>query len=205
MGFAQSRAKECGNSEGATIKKIAQLIASYYWGKKNLGPANAKDSVGKLFEREAYDKIRDTPTELAFQIFMVNENVKECYDALAKSRRYLGNLRGHINLTLIGLVFLCLRNAGARFGNQSFSQVLQRQWEDGRWYPVHIQRWRQFSKLASDHISLAYKKEDQASRSKKEGPLTYNNFFKSSYHVDKIMKGSLSGSLKKAARQVLSS
>ena len=76
---------------GPNIKKMTQLIASYFWDKKKLGPTIAKQSLGELFEDESYDIIRETPPELAYQIYLVDKNMDDCLKDLALSKKYIKN------------------------------------------------------------------------------------------------------------------
>src|SRR5690606_24971505 len=59
--FRKTELKNIGVSKGPFMPKLTQLIASYYYDKKYLGPAIAKQSINDLFvEETAYKKIRNT-------------------------------------------------------------------------------------------------------------------------------------------------
>ena len=78
--------RSVGVAKGPLNKKLAQLIASYHWDNAELGPAKAKLSVTKLFDPSAYEQVRKTNPELAFQLFLVNENLEQAYAEWRASR-----------------------------------------------------------------------------------------------------------------------
>src|SRR5439155_15043933 len=53
--------KSVGIRRGPHIKKLTQLIASYHWDKKQLGPVVARGGLGELFEEKPYATIKRTP------------------------------------------------------------------------------------------------------------------------------------------------
>jgi hypothetical protein len=69
--------RNVGIAYGTSIKYQTQLIASFYWSKPRLGPAAAK-KVADLFEGDLYEKIREAPAELVFQLFLLSEAIWEC-------------------------------------------------------------------------------------------------------------------------------
>ena len=81
--------KSVGIRRGPNIKYLTQLIASYYWNRKGLGPATAKHSLGELFEGNAYNIIRQTPPELAYQLFLVDDCLDVSCRDLAAQKQYI--------------------------------------------------------------------------------------------------------------------
>jgi len=195
--------KSVGIERGPGIKSMTQLIASFYWDNKKLGPAIAKHSLGELFEEEAYDFIHHTPPELAYQIYVVGWNLDTCYRQLAKSKQYIANLRGHINLTLFAVVVKVLQSAGARWGDPEFTQLLEQQWESDEWSTGHYVRWQQLTKACVDYIRAYYNKEN-AEFLKVEGDrLAFANYFKSQTYIATIMCSPIPSKLTKLAKGVL--
>ena len=72
--------QEFGIEHGPDIRLLTQLIASYYWQRKSMGPAVAKSRLGELFEDDTYKIIVQTSPELAYQMYKFWELVE---DALA--------------------------------------------------------------------------------------------------------------------------
>lgn len=195
--------RSVGIERGPGIKRLTQLIASFYWNSKKLGPAIAKSSLGELFEGEAYDLIHHISPELAYQTWLVGWNLDTCYWQLAKSKKYIANLRGHIDLTLFALIQKVLRSAGARWGNPEFTQLLEQQWDSDKWWTGQFVRWRQLTKACVDYIRAYYDKEN-ARFLKTEGyRLAYANYFKSQTYIATIMSSPVSSQLTKLAKRVL--
>jgi hypothetical protein len=54
---------------GPDIRVVTQLIASYHWQNKSMGPAVAKSKLGELFEDDTYKIIVQTPPEVAHRMY----------------------------------------------------------------------------------------------------------------------------------------
>jgi len=188
---------------GPGIKKSTQLIASFYWNKKKLGPAIAKQEVGELFEGETYDLICETPVELVYQIYLVNDDLEGAYWELANSKRYIAYLKGHINLTLLAVVAKTLKAAGADWGKEEFSQLLEKQREQWWGWGGYSAPWRKLTKACIDHIVTHYKKEARAVYKAEGYEPTYPHYFKNQSYVAKILNAPIPGTLTKLARKVL--
>jgi AIPR protein len=192
--------RSVGINQGPGIKKLTQLIASFYWDKKKLGPAAARQSAGELFEGDAYDLIKDTPPELAYQTYLIGENLQECLRTLSNSKRYIYYLKKHVYLTLFALIAKKLGTCGAGWGEQSLTELLEEQWKEWEYYEP---RWRRLAKAGVDHIQAQYKKEASRIRRKEGYDLTHGNYFKSPTYVGKLLGAPSPGTLRKFARQVL--
>ena len=192
--------RSVGISRGPTIKALAQLIASYRWNEKRLGPAVSKKGVGELFEGSSYDRIRATPPELAYQIWLVQTIVDDCHKRLLNGERYIESLRGHSKQALFALTVKVLSSAGAAWDESEFTCLLEDHY--GRWGQVK-DHWKRLTKGCIKHIFRSYKSAARTSRRKDGEELTYNNYFKTPSLVEKIFKGGSPRDLVKLARKAL--
>jgi hypothetical protein len=183
---------------GNNIKRLSQLIAGYLWPK--LGPAVAK-KVKELFDGAAYEQIRETTPELAFQIHLLDVDLRVCEKELAGEKVYIHNLKSYAHLADFSLVAKALQGAGAAFGDPALTDHLRGQWTD--WHPTHDRTWKKLAKACIDHILVAFKKES-SKYSRREGEeLTYANYFKSQSYMSGLLGAPLGGEIKRCARAVL--
>lgn len=199
----QDRSREMrsiGIQNGINIKKLTQLISCYYSLKPKLGPAGAKN-VALLFEGAIYEYIRETPPELAFQLFLLHEVIHECLHNLSREKVYIRNMETHAYFALYSLLLRLITDAGGEFGKSSLTLLLHKQWEN--YYPVRLNLWKKLTKLGIDHIADEFKKNYKLhSRSQKE-PLTYVNYFKNQSMMLKLLKRPVSRSIRIAAQAAL--
>jgi hypothetical protein len=198
--WSQRRAElvSVGIRRGPGIKFLTQLIASYHWDKKQLGPAIAKGTVGELFEEAPYQLIRRTPPDLAYQLYLLSEILDECMNELAASKRYIDELASYVWLALFALSAKAVQACGAKFGEAEFAILL----EKGA-YPKH--RWLKFCKAGVDTIRAAYKKDAKRYRTKEGKELTLANFSKAQEYVGKLLKKPLPAQLRRLARKLVRS
>jgi len=189
-----------GITRGSSIKALAQLIASYYWDDKKLGPAIAKKSVGDLFVGTAYDHIRVTPPELAYQMWLVAGIVDDSFKQLAEDERYIESLSGHSRQALFALVAKVLSSSGAPWGKAEFTVLLEDHYTN--WDKIEG-RWRRLTKGCIKHIYSHYKRAARVFRRREEYELTLNNYFKTPSDVGRIFKRSSPRDLVTLARKAL--
>jgi hypothetical protein len=176
------------------------LIASFYWSKPRLGPAVAK-RVADLFEGDVYEKIRETPPELAFQLYLLGDVLWGCRRDLATDKVYIRGLKFYEYFALFSLVIRALTEVGAKWSDPNLTAQIHAQWVE--YYPTHYNQWRKLTKACIDHILVAFKKESRG-YSKREGEeLTYANYFKNQTYVGKMLKAKLPGDIKQYARIAL--
>jgi hypothetical protein len=192
--------RSVGIEYGTSIKWHTQLISSFYWSKPRLGPAVAKN-VANLFEGELYNQIRETPPELAFQIFLLDSALWESRYELSKNKVYIRHLRSYEYFTMFSLAVRALTAVGAKWATPDLTAQLQEQWED--YYPIKFNRWRKFAKSCIDHIVAAFKKDARQYSRREEQELTYANYFKNQSSVGRILKAVLPGEIKRRARAAL--
>ena len=71
--YRRTELKSLGISRGPDIKWLAQLISSYDWDSKLLGPVPAKARLGALFEGKSYELIKKTKPELAYRLYLLGQ------------------------------------------------------------------------------------------------------------------------------------
>lgn len=193
--------RSVGIKYGTSIKWLTQLVSSFYWSKPRLGPAVAKN-VADLFEGELYDSIRETPAELAFQLYLLDGNLWESRTDLSKDKVYIRNLRSYEYFALFSLAVRALTEVGVKWGSPEFTATLHGQWKEG-YYPARFNLWRKLTKACIDHIVVAFKKEAKQYSRREGGELTYANYFRAQVYVSRMLKKGLPGEIKRPARAAL--
>lgn len=194
--------RSVGIKYGTSIKWLTQLISSFYWSKPRLGPAVAKN-VGDLFEGELYEKIRETPAELAFQLHVLDVALWEARRSLAGDKVYIRSLKSYEYFALFSLVGHALSEVGARWGDPDLTAQLVGQWPE--YYPTHFNHWRKLTKVCIDQILVAFKKESRGYSRREGEDLTYANYFKNQGYMGRILKMKVTGETKRRARVALKS
>ena len=87
--YRRTELKSLGISRGPNIKWMAQLISSYNWDKKLLGPVPAKSELGLLFDGKQYQLVKGIAPELAYQLYLLGMILEDCSKQLAKSTKYV--------------------------------------------------------------------------------------------------------------------
>ncbi|HEX8493698.1 MAG TPA: AIPR family protein [Pyrinomonadaceae bacterium] len=192
--------KSVGIIQGPTIKKLTQLIASYYWRSSRLGPANAKLKLSGLFDEKAYEEISKTPIELAYQIYLTNSLISQSYRTLSESTAYIRKLKGHVNLSLLSMVIKVFQSAKAKWGNSEWTQLLEEQSE--KWM-MHTRKWDNFVKACAASIYNYYKKEAALYQQEEAGILTFNNYFKTQKYVSKFLEAPTPNNLVELAQKIM--
>jgi hypothetical protein len=173
-----------------------QLIASYHWDNKHLGPVAAKGGRGGLFEEKPYEIIRDTPPELVYQIYLLSEIIDHSLKELSASKRYVDELATYLHLALFSLCVKALHAGGANFGETELTMPLE-----NRAVPGY--RWRRFCKSGIDIIRTTYRGEAKRYRRKTGKNLTLANFFRAREYVGKLLQKPLPQSFRQLGRQVV--
>lgn len=184
---------------GSSIKRLTQLVASFNWSKPRLGPVVAKN-VADLFEGETYEVIQRTSPELAFQLFLIDENLKACRAALGKEKAYTANIGSAAHLALFSLVVRALREAGANWGDSGLSEHLQSQWSD---WDKQCRNWKTLTKICIDHIVTGYKGYEKKHMRITRKELSHANYFKNQTAVSQLLKSRMGGKIKTYSRAVL--
>ncbi len=182
---------------GPDIRVLTQLIASYYWQRKSMGPAVAKSRLGELFEDDTYKIIVQTPPDLAYQMYKFWGLVEDAMRHWSEERQYIEAVRRHVGFALFSLLMRGSELAGAKWGKGEFTRFLDADWEKDpkAFYAV--------AKKAIDHILSFYKRQQKISRKKQRGDLTLNNFFKSQTYIKQVLSAPLPGGMVRAFKSIL--
>jgi hypothetical protein len=190
--------RSIGISRGPQIRRMAQLIASYRWNDKKLGPANARLSVAKLFQGTAYDSIRKTSEESAYKIYLVSLIVDQCFKELSKYK-YVNSIKAYTYYTTFALVVRALTECGAPWDAPEFTEFLESD------EISDLKLWRALVKRGMDHIYEQYKMAVRSYRKKTGVYLSLNNYFKSPSDIEKILIKPVPPLMKKISRTLLMS
>ena len=182
---------------GPDIRLLTQLIASFHWQKKAMGPAVAKASLGELFDDSTYSITAQTPQELAYQLYKFWELVEEALQHWAGQRRYIHAVRRHIGFALFSLLTRLSELADAKWGGGDFTRFLEAEWEKDP------KDFHSLTKNAVDHILSFYKKQLKAYRKKEGKDLTLNNFFKSQTYMKEVLSANHPARMVKAMKSIL--
>lgn len=193
--------KSIGIRKGPNIKELAQFIASYYVKNKTLGPAIAKVSVSGIFEEKPYAVIRETSTELAYQIYLLSKILNRTFKDLSSKRKYIKNYSGHIKFALFSVLVILLKSEKAKWNKDKFTKFLEE--HDGYMSMINKKLWEKLVKGAIDHINQFYKEEKKKYKKQKGKELTFNNYFKSKTYVEKILDSRMPRALRTSVRRIL--
>lgn len=172
--------KSVGVSKGPRLPRLMQLIASYHWDKhrKGLGPANAKQHVASLFELGPYEELTRTPTELAFQIYLLGERVDAALRSVARTKKWAESLKGHADLALFAIVVRTLDDADAQWRKDKLTTAFT-DWE---------RDWTGLTLGCLDLIRTSFDKQAARYWKQNHKALTTNNFFKSQAYVGPLLE-----------------
>jgi hypothetical protein len=189
--------KGLGIGRGPNIKRLTQLIASYYWDKKPLGPVAAKRELGQLFDGKPYELIEMTTPELAYQLYVLERIVNDIVGQLSVSKKYVYRMESHMRFTLFALCVKALQTAGANFGTSKMSARLEAEASS----PGH--QWFSFCNELTQFVRSDYQRAAAAYRKSVGGDLNYANFFKSQNYVGRILARRFPPRIKRNARRIL--
>ena len=189
--------KSVGIVRGPDIKQLTQLIASYHWDSKLLGPVAARRELGQFFDGGEYDKIKSTSPELAYQLYLLETIQGKCVRDLAGSRQYIANLARYMTLALFAMTVRSLQAANAPWGHSGFTKVL----EDELGAPTNL--WTRFTKQVIDQIHADLKKDAMRYRRMAGSTLSFVNYFKSQTYVGKVFARALPTKLRMTAKSLL--
>jgi hypothetical protein len=189
--YRRTELKSLGISRGPDIKWLTQLISSYYWDNKLLGPVPAKAQLGALFEGKSYDLIKKTRPELAYQLYLLGQVIENSIRELAGSKQPFA---WQALFTLFSLCAKSLQLAKIEFGDPKATTLFEAA------EPTH--KWIQLCKKGVDNIRAVYRKETRQYLSKTGQELTVANYFKSSNYIGKLLEKPVPQNMKKLAKQL---
>ncbi|HQQ47770.1 MAG TPA: AIPR family protein, partial [Acidobacteriota bacterium] len=190
--------KSIGISQGPEIRRLTQLIASYYYEKPVLGPANAQGQLNSLFDEDAYSIIRNTQPELAYRIWLLAEIIYGEIGKLRQKRQYLEEFSGYIKFSLFSTICRSIDKIYPHiWKEEAFEKYLEEQSRSPEG------KWEKLTKTAADHVISFYKKEKKKA-SQGEWELTPANYFKSKSYMKPVIESKLPRNLTSLSKQLLS-
>jgi len=191
--------KSLGIECGPAIKKLAQFIASYYWNRKDLGPAVAYGNIGRLFDDDPYTKIFETSPETVYQIFLLSQIVTESLKRMRNKKKFVDNHGNSIKFTLFSIFVKYLSSANVRWGRVELTKLLEDQAEE----PLSL--WDRITLDIVRHVDRIYKRAARRLKSEEDKDLGYNNFYKSQAYVGDVLKGRPSGEINRLTKKLIKS
>jgi len=170
--------------KGPDIRWMSQLLSSYYYDKKQLGPANAQGRLNELFEEDAYSIIRNTDCLLAYQIFLLNEIITKVFNEIKKMKKYK-SLVSYIFLLLFSLICKSLKEINIKLGKDEITDFLEN--ESKSYNPL----WIKIIKIAIEHILEFYAKQCSKVIKNEKLELTYSTFFKNRSYLTNLLENKI--------------
>lgn len=193
--------KSAGLKRGPDVDRLIQLMACYYPTDRRFGPAIAKGNRNKLFAPGAYEDLSKTSPSIAYQLYLLNLKVNECYKKLSRRKKYIKNLKGHSEFALFALVIATLKAAHVPWGNEKWTRCLEASSESRN----ICARWEKLTKGCIDEIREYYLEEAAEFRANERKNLFPNNYFKNQSYVAKIFNSPIPASLVKLAETIAQS
>jgi len=189
--YRKTELKSLGITRGPDIKWLAQLISSYHWNNKLLGPVPAKARLGELFEGKPYDLIKKTKPELAYQLYLLGQVLEDSVRQLARSKQAFA---WQALFTVFSLSTKAFQLAKMRFGESDVTILLEAAQPTNKWVT--------FCKRGVDHIRGMYRTDARKHRDKTGQELTLANYFKAHNYTGKILARPVPQQMKNLARQL---
>jgi len=197
--FRKTQLRNVEVFRGPFMPKLIQLIASYYFNEKYLGPAVAKQSVNDLFvEDKAYAKIVDTDPAIVYQIFLLNQFIGYSLYEL-KNLQYINNIKQHARLSIFALYVKIINELGDYWGTKDFNEILE-----SYYYDYDGSLWKKITKsIITDIILPTYEKERKRYKKMEGTDLSYNTYFKNQTFMNNLMLASCPVQIKSSLRKLL--
>ncbi|MGB7470222.1 MAG: AIPR family protein, partial [Candidatus Acidiferrum sp.] len=189
--YRRTELKSLGIRRGPDIKWLAQLISSYHWDSKLLGPVPAKARLGELFEGKSYDLIKKSKPELAYQLYLLGLLLENSVWELAGSKRPLA---WQALLTLFSLWTKALQQAKIDFGEPDATPFFEAS------HTTH--KWIKLCKACVDYIRSIYRRDTKQYLDRTGQEMTLANYFKSANYLGKILERPVPQKIKKLAKQL---
>jgi AIPR protein len=189
--YRRTELKSLGISRGPDIKWLTQLIASYYWDSKLLGPVPAKARLGELFEGKSYDLIKKSKPELAYRLYLLGQLLENSVWELAGSKRPFA---WQALLTLFSLWTKAFQLAKIDLGEAKVTTFLEIS------YPTR--KWIKLCKACVDYIWGIYRRDTKQYLNETAQEMTLANYFKSANYIGKLLEKPVPQNIKKLAKQL---
>lgn len=184
-----------GIRHGPDIRWMTQLIASFYFDRRGLGPAVAQGRLNSLFEEEPYALVRVTRPAMAYQLYLLAEIVERAMRRLAARKKYIRNVRGYADLSTFSLVARALREGGVQFGRENLNAVFEEQ------HHADKTIWETAVKAAIDHVLADFERVSAVALRRDGKRLTPANYFKNTTLVSNLMGRPLPSQLRRVGAE----
>ena len=176
--------KQVNIKNGPFITRLTQLIASFYYNDKDLGPALAYGKLNELFDEDnKYDKITKIQVNDVYKIFLLGEIIKETLKYL-KKYQYINEIKDYIFLSLFALFIKLIKDHLKLWEKENITEILENYYEKS-----DLNIWNNSTKEFVKHVfyfydieNLKYKKERKI-----KTDLNFNNFFKNQKYISNII------------------
>jgi hypothetical protein len=192
----RSELRSLGISRGPDNKIVAQLLTSFFWNKSSLGPVTAKRELGQLFDEPIYNRLKQTPIDLVYQLYLVDRIVQTCVIELARTKEYVASLTRHMQLTLFSLVIKSLDSAKILWRSPKLTEFLESQRDEPS------RAWHHLIATLSSMLREHYYDEAKRYKVTSAQALPLSNFFKSHAYIERILQRPLPARAKTAAREI---
>lgn len=190
--------KSVGVYRGPFITKLSQLIASFHYNEKDLGPANAYGRLNELFEDKAYHKIQRTSENDVYKIYLLGKNVRESISLLSNSQ-YINEVRKSIFLCTVAIYSKLLIENLKMWEHEDITEILE-----GYHLNWDISEWKAISRGLIKHVFQFYEKANKEYKKEKgiRSDMNMTNFFKNQTLLSSILSSKIPSSIIKKAKPV---
>lgn len=182
--------KDEGIVEGPNLTTMMQIIASYYWDNKKLGPGIAKAKKKDLFSVDQYDIITKTENSISYQCYLI-------YQLILKTKKHLNKSGKDIftafNYAILSYVIRCLQNTNHVLGDRKISDLLN---------SINEKKFLEFIKILIKYFNSQYEKYLKEKNLKIADCLPYD-FIKIPENVSSIVQGNLNNEVMKKFKEIL--
>ncbi len=171
-----------GIKKGPDIRWMTQLIASYNFDQKYLGPAVAQGTLNELFDENAYKIIRETSPRLGYHLFLLSEVFGDSLYNLKTKKEYIKNVYGYIKFCLFSLVCKITEELNIKLDSDEVEYKLINLSE------VSCTVINSITKDLVDLILLNYQKHAKQVLRDEEKQLSYPTYFKNRKMITDALK-----------------
>jgi hypothetical protein len=162
-----------GIQQGPDLRWMTQLIASYHYDVRKLGPANAKGRLNQLFDEDEYAIIRNTQDRLAYQLYLLGCITWDSLKWWSSRRQYIRNMYRQVHLCLFALYCRILQQGGVKLGAEELNASLEHE------YNIRDKSWDTVTKALIDYIMEHFTAADRQTLKRDGIRLTPANYVKS--------------------------
>jgi hypothetical protein len=190
--------RSVGVSRGPFITKLTQLVGSFYYSQKELGPANAYSRLNELFEDKAYNKIQKTSENNVYKIYLLGKNVSASISLLS-STQYIYEVRKSVFLCIVALYAKLLNENLKVWDHADITDILE-----GYHIKWDQSEWKAITKDLIKHVFEFYAKENKKYKKEKniKSDMNLNNYFKNHKYITTILSSKIPSSIIKKAKPV---